>query len=75
MWHGWDYVLVNSRYIGKVPPAIKKMEVVRSSFGMTRRLIEEPLREVPKEKWLDQWEFTFRRLEKGFYPSCRAGSH
>ena len=63
MWHGWDYILASSRYVGKVPPAINKMEVVRSGFGMTRRLVEVPLWDTPQEEWLDQWEFTFRRLE------------
>jgi hypothetical protein len=61
MWHGWDYILVSSHYIGKVPPVIKKMEVVKSGFGMTRRLIEVPLRDAPKEEWLDQWKFSFER--------------
>ena len=63
MWHGWDYILVSSRYAGKVPPAIKKMEVVRLGFGMTRRLVEVLLWEARGEEWLDQWEFTFKRPE------------
>ena len=61
MWHGWDYVLVNSRHVGKVPPSNKQMEVVRSATGMTRRMIEVPIQDAPQEEWLDQWEFTFGR--------------
>jgi hypothetical protein len=63
MWHGFDCILVSSHYVGKVPPSNKRMEIVKSGMGMTRRLIEEPLWDTPKEEWLDQWEFTFRRPE------------